>query len=180
MSAVNPRIVATDRRAFVTDPRLRSRRGSVLPRSDQDAIPAPVCAPRRQRFRPVNNRNPHHAREEQWLAGVDDLLIGSRTATSGSPRDPSQYPHALLGSRRLFKIAHLNDSPTQIVMIDLADSRLNMELTFNRGVSHGAACLKVAHAFVGVHNEHFLHNRSRGRGDHSCRILGSAPLNSAF
>jgi hypothetical protein len=58
----------------------------------------------------------------------------------------------------------------------------NMELTFNRGVSHGAACLpvKVAHAFVGVHNEHFLHNRSRGRGDHSCRILGSAPLNSAF
>ena len=72
---------------------------------------------------------------------MDDLLIGSRTATSGSPRDPSQYPHALLGSRRLFKIAHLNDSPTQIVMIDLADSRLNMELTFNRGVSHEAACL---------------------------------------
>ena len=76
----------------------------------------------------------------------------------------------------------LNDSPTQIVMIDLSDLRLNMELTFNRGVSHGAACLpvKVAHAFIGVHNEHFLHNRSRGRGDHSCRILGSAPLNSAF
>jgi hypothetical protein len=57
-----------------------------------------------------------------------------------------------------------------------------MELTFNPGVSLGAPCLpvEVAHAFVGVHNEHFLHNRSRGRGDRSCRVLGSAPLNSAF
>jgi hypothetical protein len=98
------------------------------------------------------------------------------------PCPTSLFPHALLGSCRLFKIAHLNDSPTQIVMIDLADSRKIWNLRSTGVFPVRAPCLpvKVAHAFVGVHNEHFLHNRSRGRGDHSCRILGSAPLNSAF
>jgi hypothetical protein len=96
--------------------------------------------------------------------------------------DACFFPHALLGSRRLFKIAHLDGSPTQIVMIDLADSTEIWNLSSTGVFPIGAACLpvKVAHAFVGVHNEHFLHNRSRGRGDHSCRVFGSAPLNSAF
>jgi|ERR1700720_347880 hypothetical protein len=97
------------------------------------------------------------------------------------PYPTSLFPHALLGSRRLFKIAHLDGSPTQIVMIDLADSREIWNLRSTGVFPIGAPCLpvEVAHAF-GVHNEHFLHNRSRGRGDRSCRVLGSAPLNSAF
>jgi hypothetical protein len=37
--------------------------------------------------------------------------------------------------------------------------------------------VEVARASVGVDNEHFLHHRRRGRGNHSCRLLGSASLN---
>ena len=36
--------------------------------------------------------------------------------------------------------------------------------------------VEVAHAFVGVDNEHFLHHRRRGCGDHSCGVLGSSSL----
>ena len=39
---------------------------------------------------------------------------------------------------------------------------------------------EVAHAFVGVHNEHFLRHRRRGRSNRSSRVLGSAPLNKEF
>ena len=38
--------------------------------------------------------------------------------------------------------------------------------------------IEAARAFVGVHNEHFLHHRRRGRGNHSCGVLGSASLRS--
>ena len=36
--------------------------------------------------------------------------------------------------------------------------------------------IEAARAFGGVHNEHFLHHRRRGRGNHSCGVLGSASL----
>jgi hypothetical protein len=39
--------------------------------------------------------------------------------------------------------------------------------------------IEAAHAFVGVHNEHFLHQRRRGRGYHSCGVLGSASLKTS-
>jgi len=35
-------------------------------------------------------------------------------------------------------------------------------------------------AFVGVHNEPFLHHRRRGRSNRGCRVLGSTPLNKEF
>ena len=38
--------------------------------------------------------------------------------------------------------------------------------------------IEASHAFVGVHNEHFLHHRRRGRGNHSCGVLGNASLRS--
>jgi len=43
----------------------------------------------------------------------------------------------------------------------------------------GASCLhvEVAHALVGGHNEHFLHNRRRGRNSLCSRVLGNARLN---
>jgi hypothetical protein len=37
--------------------------------------------------------------------------------------------------------------------------------------------IEVAHASIGVHNEHFLHHRRRGRNPLRCRLLRIARLN---
>jgi hypothetical protein len=40
--------------------------------------------------------------------------------------------------------------------------------------------IEVAHASIGVHNEYFLHHRSRSRSPLRCRFLGAARLNKQF
>jgi hypothetical protein len=126
-----------------------------------------------------------HLGRALWHRAERAAAIAAATLSSASLVELQINLPRIGGSQagsRLFKIAHLDGSPTQIILIDLADSREIWNLRSTGVFPIGAACLpvKVAHAFVGVHNEHFLHNRSRGRGDHSCRILGTAPLNSAF
>jgi len=53
-----------------------------------------------------------------------------------------------------------------------------VELIFNQCVPLKGAVLQVevAHASVGVSNEHFLHHRRRGRNNLSCRLPGSTRL----
>jgi hypothetical protein len=42
----------------------------------------------------------------------------------------------------------------------------------------GSLHIGFAQALIGVHNEHFLHHRRRGRCTSRCRLLWSARLNS--
>ena len=47
-----------------------------------------------------------------------------------------------------------------------------------RTVRPGRSCsIEIAHASIGVRNEHFLYHRRRGRYRRCCRLLGSARLN---
>jgi hypothetical protein len=50
-----------------------------------------------------------------------------------------------------------------------------------RSILKGAALqVEVAHASIGVSDEHFLHYRRRDRNNLSCRLSGSARLNEQF
>ena len=67
------------------------------------------------------------------------------------------------------------------MIVDDADQEI-WNLRSTEAFSLRATCLQVevAHTFVGVHNEHFLPHRRRGRSNRGCRVLGSAPLNKEF
>jgi hypothetical protein len=60
-------------------------------------------------------------------------------------------------------------------------SRLHMELTSYQGVPAAVpSILKSRMTDSEYFNEHFLHHRRRRRNNHSCRLLGTARLNSTL
>jgi hypothetical protein len=69
-------------------------------------------------------------------------------------------------------------SPTQLVTVDFVYlSQIGTYVQPMRSYRSDCAFQLKSRTPSELHNEHFLHNRRRGRSNRSCRVLGIAPLN---